>query len=471
MYTINLFAKKTSKTVSLLMMRISTGKRKVDHVEIFIKEQMSWLPSDIQHQEKVRYEFIDVSTGISLPTAFWDAKLKTCKGSYTHLNGQLQYMIEQVEHFISHNTKLKANELKQGIKTHIIDYINKSDNKKEIQYKSNIPTGLTEYLRFKIIEWKKGANPKKQGTLKNYNKFINWIERFELANNIKLDLMTLSDFQVKYFIEWISTQKKEDGSPFKINYLNFFRTTIKVIVNEAILEDDLDIKVNLKKKVFKKVVEQPDDVYLTIEQINKIKLAKYDQLDEEIKQKKISERMFNLCKEIAVISASCGYRWSDLHTIDASTFVEDHGCWSFILPKQAKTGNKVIIPCYNSDVVEILDKYNFKFPWGMAEQSFNECIKIIARLAGLTNLKLQQRKDPVSLQLITTKKMVCELISHRTFRKTFASNLIREYNIPLVIAMSFSGHKTESSFRHYIRITPEEYFRLGVQQMQKQTPR
>ncbi|MBK7387628.1 MAG: hypothetical protein IPI23_00760 [Bacteroidetes bacterium] len=52
-------------------------------------------------------------------------------------------------------------------------------------------------------------------------------------------------------------------------------------------------------------------------------------------------------------------------------------------------------------------------------------------------------------------------------RKTAISNWIREYQVPLPIAMSWSNHKSESSFRIYVKLTTEEYYLLASKLMDK----
>jgi hypothetical protein len=146
-------------------------------------------------------------------------------------------------------------------------------------------------------------------------------------------------------------------------------------------------------------------------------------------------------------------------------FDKEENCHTFHLHKTQKVHNTAIIPCFDDDVVKIFESYDKKFPVFMAEQTFNDAIKAVCKAAGLTKTVEQIRLHPEGGEDIKTTSQLYECITHRTFRKTFASNLIRHYKIPMPVAMYYTTHDTEKSFKAYIRITKKEWLTLGVEAM------
>ena len=59
-----------------------------------------------------------------------------------------------------------------------------------------------------------------------------------------------------------------------------------------------------------------------------------------------------------------------------------------------------------------------------------------------------------------------ELISSHTGRRSFASNAYLA-GIPSITIMKITGHKTESAFLKYIKITPEEHARKMAEAWEK----
>ena len=113
----------------------------------------------------------------------------------------------------------------------------------------------------------------------------------------------------------------------------------------------------------------------------------------------------------------------------------------------------------------ILNKRNGNFPRQISDQKFNDYIKIICK-----EIKLDQLVDGAKVTPIKTKENGKEVTIHRkTFgrfpkhelvsshicRRSFATNLYGK--LDTLTIMKITGHKTESQFLGYIKITPKEY--------------
>jgi integrase len=103
-------------------------------------------------------------------------------------------------------------------------------------------------------------------------------------------------------------------------------------------------------------------------------------------------------------------------------------------------------------VQEIIDNgYDFDHP--LFEQKLNDQIKDVARIAGIDQDILVTRNAGGKIVEKTYKKY--ERISSHTARRSFATNAYKA-GIPTIAIMKVTGHKRESTFLRYIRISEKE---------------
>jgi integrase len=57
--------------------------------------------------------------------------------------------------------------------------------------------------------------------------------------------------------------------------------------------------------------------------------------------------------------------------------------------------------------------------------------------------------------LVTQTVDKCELVTSHTARRSFATNAFLT-DVPAMAIMKFTGHKTESAFMKYIRMSPKD---------------
>src|SRR5690606_33104431 len=135
----------------------------------------------------------------------------------------------------------------------------------------------------------------------------------------------------------------------------------------------------------------------------------------------------------------------------------------FIRIKQKKTGNRTTIPIMNR-MLMILDKYNGSLPNSASNQQLNRVIKLVAKLAGLTNI-ISVRKTNGNRETYVDTPLY-SLISSHTARRTYATIMFK-MGIPSMLIMAVTGHKTEKSFLKYIRATNEDKSRLMAEALKK----
>ena len=104
-------------------------------------------------------------------------------------------------------------------------------------------------------------------------------------------------------------------------------------------------------------------------------------------------------------------------------------------------------------VKRIFEKYDYQFPKPISNQKYNEFLKDIARMAGITTPVTRTRTIVGKLTTTTVPKY--ELVTSHTARRSFATNAYLA-DVPNLEIMKITGHKTEAAFLKYIRISAEE---------------
>jgi integrase len=207
---------------------------------------------------------------------------------------------------------------------------------------------------------------------------------------------------------------------------------LKVFMSEAV---DLGYTKNMafKHKKFTATRTETDAVYLTEAEI--LHLYNFD----------LSHRpALAEARDLFVFGCWVGLRYSDYSNVKPENIVDVDG-EKFIRIKTKKTKDVVYIPC-NPMVLDIFSKYDSrpnKLPKAISEQPFNRYIKEAAKLAGMTEKgRLLSNPDAE----------LWECISSHTARRSFATNYYLD-GFPTIDLMRITGHKTERSFLHYIKIS------------------
>lgn len=193
---------------------------------------------------------------------------------------------------------------------------------------------------------------------------------------------------------------------------------------------------NKAYKKFKMPTEEVHDVYLTREEIDRIY-----HLDLTGKNAHLATS-----RDFFVIACSTGLRfgdWSQLFSLDMD------GDTVRIIPE--KTKSPVVIPLSNR-VKEILSRYEVP-PKVKENQPLNRDLKDIAKLAGICDAVVYNTTRGGKRTEVTCEKW--EMVSTHTARRSFATNLYLQ-GAPVLEIMKVTGHKTETQFLKYIKITKDD---------------
>jgi len=228
----------------------------------------------------------------------------------------------------------------------------------------------------------------------------------------------------------------EDGTPkllkkmFTQNSVGKHIKVLKIILKEA-KNNEIDIS---SYHVFN---EDVDNVYLNESELKQLKDHDFS-----------SNPDLDHVRDWFLLLSWTGSRFSDLEKIRKMNIKN-----GFIIFRQQKTNNKVTIPLHPV-VKEILMKYNYEMPKQIVNSDFNIFIKEVCKQAKIESIETFTRT--VGGKLISKTFFKYELVHSHTGRRNFCTNMYKR-ELPTLMIMSISGHKTEKSFFKYIKVKEEEH--------------
>lgn len=254
-----------------------------------------------------------------------------------------------------------------------------------------------------------------------------YAEKFQIT-------LTWESFDLNFhgaFTDYLYTVVESDNTVGKII------KTVKTFLSES-FERDQHTNLSFKKKGFKVYRAPVDEIYLTESEIGKFGAT-------EVSPSLIAGR------DLFVFACEVGLRYGDLQRLTPHNLVATMDGFRLDVTT-LKTGEDVKI-ALSETAKALWDAWEGRPP-RILNPVFNRQIKAIAEKAGLTELTQKRKtvKGRVKIEWVPKFKMV----TAHTARRSFATN---SYNQGLHIdtIMSITGHKTEKTFKKYIRTTKEQH--------------
>jgi len=270
------------------------------------------------------------------------------------------------------------------------------------------------------------------------------LENFAKDKNRRLDFDTIDlDFYFD-FVDYCLYKEE-----FSVNNSGKHIKNLKAILNEA-TERGINKNMAYKSKKFKVLREEVPNIYLTEEELEEL----YNLDLKEIPK-------YEKARDLFLVGCYTGLRFSDLSSIrqrDFKTINQNGQQFEALEIKMQKTDDTVIIPL-SWMVLDIRRRYKDKtdngLPKSLSNQKMNEYLKEICQ--GVKSLK--KKEETVIYE--KGKKVIKmrpkhKLVTTHTARRSFATNMYKR-GIPSITLMKITGHKTESSFLKYIKVTPAEH--------------
>ena len=265
-------------------------------------------------------------------------------------------------------------------------------------------------------------------TIKKYQTTYNHLKKYSDKKRITLhfDSITLS-----FYDDYKAFLAEEYNHA--VNSIGKDITVIKTFLNES-FERGLHTNLAYKSNKFISTTEVADTIFL-----NESELKDLYSLDLQ------GNSTYERVRDLFIIACYTGLRYSDYSILSKAHIAND-----LIKIKTYKTGETVMIPLHPM-VKKIAEKYNYVFPKTITNQKTNKYLKEIGKM--VPSLKTQQNKSITKGGIFQTSfHAKYELITTHTGRRSFATNLYLS-GFPTLNIMKLTGHRTESSFMAYIKIT------------------
>lgn len=268
-------------------------------------------------------------------------------------------------------------------------------------------------------------------TLAGYMKLKRVLERYqtETGNPIEYDSYSMPYYDA--FKLWLTNRG------LALNYVGTLLKDLKVMLKQSHL-DGLHENTIYQNPKFKKLVEEVDNVYLSEQELNNLfnlNLSNNGRLDR--------------VRDLFLIGAYTGLRFSDFSDLRPENITHNG---RILTRKAIKTNGRVSIPL-NSNVLAILTKYEGIPPRTITNQKMNDYLKELCKLAGIVERIEVSRTMGGSRQTRYLDK--CDLVTTHTARRSFATNAYLG-GVPTVAIMKCTGHKSETVFLRYIKVSPEQ---------------
>lgn len=213
---------------------------------------------------------------------------------------------------------------------------------------------------------------------------------------------------------------------------------IKTVCNHAKANG---LSTNFQLDNIKVKYEKTDTLYLTFDELTLI---------ENIEPSLLSESLTNV-RDWLIISCYTGQRVSDFMRF-TTEMIRTEKEKQLIEFTQKKTNKLMTVPLMPK-VIEILNKRDGQFPKAISDQKYNDYLKEVCKLAGLTQLvkggKITETAPNSKMHRKETGTFEkWELVSSHIGRRSFATNFYG--TIPTTYLTYVTGHSTEVMFLNYI---------------------
>ncbi len=383
-------------------------------------------------------------TPIKVECKNWNNELgRTRKSMFYHEAEVIDKAIQQVEHFL---TNYMTEAAVKGIpitKEYIRDGLDnffgrkktddvepKEDKEQEEEEKIDFHAYFEKYIKLCATRMnnRRGGQRLSYKTGREYARTYKYLCDYEKHAKIHIEFDDINPTFIDGFVAYLQSLK------LATNTIGHKITCIKALMRSAY---EQEFTTNNKFQFVKNQTEESDSVALTVEELK---------LLEELDLSKNPR----LAKTRDLFMVGC---WTGLRFSDVSHLRKEHiGDDGIITITQAKTNNAVYIPLHPI-VKEILEKYNYQLP-ELSNQKFNQYIKEVCHLAKIDKSFMKSiTRGGVKETTIYEK---WQMVSSHTARRSFATNLYLS-GFPAISIMAITGHRTESAFLKYIKVSKAEH--------------
>ena len=300
---------------------------------------------------------------------------------------------------------------------------------------------------------KNGAENYTLNTCKVWSNFLGILKRF-----IQISPFTWKDINKALADRFVSFLEKNGYMVTSINkYIICFKAMIQNAMDQELHNNLIALRAFSKKKI--QETDKAKEIYLTKAELQ----ALYEMPLEGLKDK---------VRDVFLVGCYTCQRFSDYARLEQENFTKTAKGTKVVRIVQEKTGNDVVIPILNDNLLHIAEKYGYDIP-KVNDVILNRYIKqILKELSSTvpslarkerTLLTMKEREKEkqglVSFERDNKGNVIkprYELVSSHTARRSGITNLYLSGNFDTYQMMSISGHRDEKTFYEYIKLSSDE---------------
>lgn len=300
---------------------------------------------------------------------------------------------------------------------------------------------------------KNGAENYTLNTCKVWSNFLGILKRF-----IQISPFTWKDINKALADRFVSFMEKNGYMVTSINkYIICFKAMIQNAMDQELHNNLIALRAFSKKKI--QETDKAKEIYLTKTELQ----ALYEMPLEGLKDK---------VRDVFLVGCYTCQRFSDYARLEKENFTKTAKGTKVVRIVQEKTGNDVVIPILNDNLLHIAEKYGYDIP-KINDVILNRYIKqILKELSSTvpslarkerTLLTMKEREKEkqglVSFERDNKGNVIkprYELVSSHTARRSGITNLYLSGNFDTYQMMSISGHRDEKTFYEYIKLSSDE---------------
>lgn len=300
---------------------------------------------------------------------------------------------------------------------------------------------------------KNGAENYTLNTCKVWSNFLGILKRF-----IQIYPFTWKDINKALADHFVSFMEKNGYMVTSINkYIICFKAMIQNAMDQELHNNLIALRAFSKKKI--QETDKAKEIYLTKAELQ----ALYEMPLEGLKDK---------VRDVFLVGCYTCQRFSDYARLEKENFTKTAKGTKVVRIVQEKTGNDVVIPILNDNLLHIAEKYWYDIP-KVNDVILNRYIKqILKELSSTvpslarkerTLLTMKEREKEkqglVSFERDNKENVIkprYELVSSHTARRSGITNLYLSGNFDTYQMMSISGHRDEKTFYEYIKLSSDE---------------
>ena len=300
---------------------------------------------------------------------------------------------------------------------------------------------------------KNGAENYTPNTCKVWSNFLGILKRF-----IQIYPFTWKDINKALADHFVSFMEKNGYMVTSINkYIICFKAMIQNAMDQELHNNLIALRAFSKKKI--QETDKAKEIYLTKAELQALYEMPLEGLKDQV-------------RDVFLFGCYTCQRFSDYARLEQENFTKTAKGTKVVRIVQEKTGNDVVIPILNDNLLHIAEKYGYDIP-KVNDVILNRYIKQILKELSSTvpslarkerTLLTMKEREKEKQGLVSFErdnkgyviKPRYELVSSHTARRSGITNLYLSGNFDTYQMMSISGHRDEKTFYEYIKLSSDE---------------